>query len=193
MWSDTTRRILLTIRALFVLFLVFPLVLCDAPVTIDQNDAYSNQRVCAFKCFQDFDDVGYPIAQEISCPTFKVMNDCFCRKDLQQEAHLFISSCINFRCSKNALDISTATSLYDNYCTNNGYTETLVTTSAQESGAFTVYITEKATLAEATATVTETVVSTVTRSAAQSLVYSFNMVFLVAASGITTFLAWATI
>lgn len=194
MWTDGASRILSRIRALVVLFLVFPLVLCDAPVTIDQSDAYGNQRVCAFGCFQDFNDIGYPIAQEISCPTFRVMNDCFCRHDLQQEAHLYVSSCINRRCSKNARDISTATSLYDNYCANNGYTtEALATTAAQDSGAFTVYITEKATLAVATATVTETVARTVTRSAAQSLVYSFDMAFLVAASGITTFLAWAAI
>ncbi|KFY48010.1 hypothetical protein V496_10351 [Pseudogymnoascus sp. VKM F-4515 (FW-2607)] len=117
MWTDGASRILSRIRALVVLFLVFPLVLCDAPVTIDQSDAYGNQRVCAFGCFQDFNDIGYPIAQEISCPTFRVMNDCFCRHDLQQEAHL------------------TATSLYDNYCANNGYTtEALATTAAQDSG-----------------------------------------------------------
>ena len=32
-------------------------------------------------CFVQFRDVGYPIAKELACPTFKVQNDCFCRPD----------------------------------------------------------------------------------------------------------------
>lgn len=186
MGTNTVNPILATSQLLLALFFFFSLARCDSPVTINENAAYSSQRVCAFPCFEAFDDIGYPIAQEISCATFKVMNDCFCRTDIQQQAHSYVSSCVNLRCSNNAKDISTATSLYDGYCTSNGYiAEVQATTTAQDSGAFTVYITEKPTIASATVTVTQTVMKTAT-SAAQSLVYSVNMLCPVAALGLTS-------
>lgn len=102
--------------------LLFVGVLCDAPVSIDQSDTYRQQRACAVGCFISFDDIGYPIAQKISCPTFRVQNDCFCRSDLQFDANSWISSCVNTVCTRNSFDINRATKLYDDYCTSNGYT-----------------------------------------------------------------------
>lgn len=113
---------------LHLLPLLFVEVLCDGPVTIDQGDAYQKQRNCAFSCFRSFDDPGYPIAMTISCPTFKVQNDCFCRPDLQQDAQQFVFSCVSNGCSKNTNDISLATSIYNDYCTSNGYERAQVTT-----------------------------------------------------------------
>jgi len=130
-------------------------VVCDAPVTINDNDAYQRQRVCAFSCFIGFDDIGYPIAQEISCPTFPVQNDCFCRTDLQRQAHLYVSSCISGGCDRNKNDISVATKLYDDYCTSNGYTQTSQVTETSESGALTITITAPP-VTTVTATVTVT-------------------------------------
>lgn len=135
-------------------------VLCavEGPVTIDQSDIYRNQRVCAFPCFEQFDDPGYPIAGEIQCANFKVQNDCFCRPDLQQSAHQFVYSCISNGC-RNSLDLSIATKLYDDYCTSNGYTQTTTTTAPapSETGALTITITVPPTVVvTATATVTVT-------------------------------------
>ena len=127
----------------------------DGPVTIDGGDAYKQQRNCAAGCFVKFNDVGYPIAMEISCPTFRVQNDCFCRPDLQQEANLYISSCVNRGCSQNAHDISLATKIYDDYCTGNGYTRQAEVTAPSPTGALTITITSPP-----TATVTETVTVT---------------------------------
>ncbi|KAK0618917.1 hypothetical protein B0T14DRAFT_518253 [Immersiella caudata] len=120
--------------AVSLLPLLFAGVLCDAPVSIDQSDIYRNQRECAGGCFISFDDIGYPIAKKISCPTFKVQNDCFCRSDLQFEANSYISSCVNARCTRNSFDIDVATKLYDNYCTSNGYTRVAQSTPPPGTG-----------------------------------------------------------
>ena len=116
-------------------------VLCDGPVTIDQSDAYKQQRKCAFRCFVDFSDVGYPIAMQISCPTFRVQNDCFCRSDLQQEANLYVSSCVDSGCSRNKFDIDLATKIYDDYCTRNGYERPAQVTTPPGTGAYAATIT----------------------------------------------------
>ncbi|KAK4211192.1 hypothetical protein QBC37DRAFT_427436 [Rhypophila decipiens] len=110
-------------------------VLCDdGPVTIDQSDVYKQQRVCARQCFVEFKDPGYPIAQEISCPTFRVQNDCFCRPYLQQQAHQFVYTCISTRCGASD-DISVATKLYDDYCTSNGFITTQNAPPSETEGA----------------------------------------------------------
>ncbi|KAM7201134.1 hypothetical protein V8F33_003546 [Rhypophila sp. PSN 637] len=122
-------------RLLPLLLAVAVGVLCDeGPVTIDQSDEYKQQRVCARRCFVDWNDPGYPIAEEISCPTFRVQNDCFCRPYLQQQAHQFVYTCISTRCGASD-DISVATKIYDDYCTSNGYTMTQKTPPSETQGA----------------------------------------------------------
>lgn len=155
-------------RLSLLLAAVVPVALCagtDGPVTIDQSDIYQQQRTCAFSCFKQFGDAGYPIAQQIACPTFKVQNKCFCRPDLQQDAHNYVFSCISTNCA-NALDISVATKLYDDYCTSNGWIVTTTTQAPQpsETGALTITITVPPTVVvTATATVTVTAASTFER------------------------------
>ena len=120
---------------LSLLPLLFVGALCDAPVTIDQSDTFKNQRPCANECFILFKDPGLPIAEQISCSTRRVYNDCFCRSDLQFEANSYVSSCVNSRCTRNSFDISVATKLYDDYCTSNGYSRQAQSTPPPETGA----------------------------------------------------------
>lgn len=146
-------------RPLLIPFLLISSVFAaTGPVTIDQSNIYKGQRNCAFECFVAFNDIGYPIAKEISCATFPVKNECFCRTDLQLQANRYVSSCVNLYCSKNALDISTATKLYDDYCTSNGYVQAQATTTSA-TGAFTITVTEAATTVRETTTTTRTVVA----------------------------------
>lgn len=138
-------------------------VLCDAPASLDANETFQRQRQCAFPCF-GYSVVGDPLdvlATRISCPTGPVQNDCFCRPDLQQDANRHISSCINARCSKNALDISVATKLYDDYCTSNGYTGEAQVKATSTAGALTITITAAPTTTiERTVIITQTMLAT---------------------------------
>ncbi|KAK6823568.1 hypothetical protein PG987_013825 [Apiospora arundinis] len=78
--------------------------------------------------------IGYQIANEISCDMKpNVRNECFCRTDLQFSAHTFVASCVNTWCSKVAADIATATRLYDEYCTANGYVQAAVEAGPPET------------------------------------------------------------
>jgi hypothetical protein len=115
------------------LLLQSPLILADAPVSFHQASGYATQRVCAFGCFEDFHDPGYPIARELSCP-----NDCFCRPDLQPTATSYISSCLNGKCGRNSLDISRGLAIYTDYCTAAGYTTEAPPITPAPTGAFTV-------------------------------------------------------
>jgi hypothetical protein len=179
-------------RVFFLASLFIAQILCDASVTIDQSDIYKNQRVCAFGCFNGFDDIGYPIAQELSCPTFKVYNDCFCRTDLQGDANNYISSCVYNRCSKNAHDLSIATSLYDDYCTSNGYTAEAQITAA--TGASTITITQAAKTIERTTTATQTVVATTTVvGAAQPVPLNGASLLPAAIIGVSFFARWIAV
>ncbi|KAK6823524.1 hypothetical protein PG995_006319 [Apiospora arundinis] len=111
-----------------------PSATTPGPVTIDQSDLYSSQRPCARKCWNSYGTIGYQIANEISCDMKpNVRNECFCRTDLQFSAHTFVASCVNTWCSKVAADIATATRLYDEYCTANGYVQAAVEAGPPET------------------------------------------------------------
>jgi len=113
---------------LLPLLLLTTEVASDAPATLDSVDGFAGQRDCVYRCF-GWQNIGSPldnIASKISCPTRPVMNDCLCRPDLQRQANIAISTCVAKSCTSNQLDIQTATSLYDNYCTSNGYLKAAV-------------------------------------------------------------------
>ncbi|KAK7928568.1 hypothetical protein PG985_005566 [Apiospora marii] len=114
-----------------------PPVTTPGPVTIDQSDLYSSQRPCARKCWDSYGTIGYQIANRISCEMKpNVRNECFCRTDLQFSAHTFVGSCVSTWCSKVAADIATATRLYDEYCTANGYVQAGPPETTVGSGTF---------------------------------------------------------
>ena len=120
---------LLQISVLFLLQ-AFP-VLSDAPATqsLYSEDLYKQQRSCAQGCFVTCCN-GYSdnIANDLSCPN-PVLNSCYCRGDLQAVAVSIISSCVSSACSSDTIDIQSATSLYQAYCTSNGYPPITTSTS----------------------------------------------------------------
>jgi len=69
-------------------------------------------------------------------------NDCYCRADYQSYATSYLYSCVSKYCSRgnSLLDISSATSLYNAYCLNLGYTPA-ATTADSLPGQTTAYVT----------------------------------------------------
>lgn len=118
---------------------IFPILalahsILAATVTLTNLPAYQSQRSCAIQCFYiGFSSGGGPdrIADNLDCPVDPIENDCFCRADLQDDADAFIQSCVYDYCSKNTIDVSSAVSIYDSYCTAAGYNRAVETTAAQ--------------------------------------------------------------
>jgi hypothetical protein len=109
-------------KSISVLVLLFYPILASESVlwSISSLDAYASQRACAQKCFYDRDYAGeyYTnlIASVISCTT-PCQESCCCRPDLQSLAESYLSSCVANLCSTDTLDIESAVSLYEGYCT----------------------------------------------------------------------------
>ncbi|EAW16935.1 uncharacterized protein NFIA_002880 [Aspergillus fischeri NRRL 181] len=86
--------------------------------TLTESTAYASQRPCAKRCFYwgaasqggaDF------LADRIGCDVDPIENECICRSDLQQTADSFLRKCVSDKCGSNAIDISSAVSIYDDY------------------------------------------------------------------------------
>ncbi|KFY99206.1 hypothetical protein V500_01438 [Pseudogymnoascus sp. VKM F-4518 (FW-2643)] len=102
------------------------------------NEAnFSKLRPCAQLCFfytYAGGLVGDEVGSIMSCSLTTTLlsrlaeNDCYCRTDLQSSGHVGISTCAEFRCS-NTNDVTSAWSVYDNYCTANGYVAAAKTTA----------------------------------------------------------------
>lgn len=92
-------------------------------VSIQALPAYVSQRTCAIGCFSEFESDGPPetLAEELFCDTSIIVNDCFCRSDLQPIAVSTVSACVVQACT-DTVDASIATSIYNAYCTGAGYT-----------------------------------------------------------------------
>jgi hypothetical protein len=85
----------------------------DAPQSIASISDYGNQRLCAQACFwNNVDNLG----GALNCPGVPAQNSCYCRADLQPVATTWLFSCVNSAC-KNSVDIASATSIYEAYCT----------------------------------------------------------------------------
>jgi hypothetical protein len=127
--------------------------------TIFSLDIFSSQKPCAQSCFTEgpgyvggcFDDL---VGNAIGCVTDNVCglgssalapNSCFCRSDLQKAAESFLTSCVKSACTvgDSSIDISSAGSIYDYYCTSLGYPVNALATTTQESlqATTTVYVT----------------------------------------------------
>lgn len=93
----------------------------SATVSLTDVPAYSSQRPCALGCFNGNLWPGPDsLASAIDCPS-GYGNDCFCRADLQTSADSYLLSCAVKTCSGNTIDVDSATSIYDTYCTSAGY------------------------------------------------------------------------
>ncbi|KAK4222031.1 hypothetical protein QBC38DRAFT_351785, partial [Podospora fimiseda] len=89
---------------------------------------YSQLRPCGQGCFiisagTTRDLLGSRLGCSISTllSTRLPLNNCYCRSDLQSNAHVILSSCVNSRCQFNTNDISSAQAVYHDYCVSNGY------------------------------------------------------------------------
>ncbi|KAJ9642400.1 hypothetical protein H2201_004792 [Coniosporium apollinis] len=126
----------------------------SATVTLAELPAYQSQRNCAKYCFFVVSSGQGPpneVARHLSCAVDPIENDCFCRPDLQAQADSYIKSCVGNACTRNALDISSATQVYNDYCTSAGFQRAEVTASTPTSDT-TIKTTTGATQAPATIT-----------------------------------------
>ncbi|KAI3322052.1 hypothetical protein HD806DRAFT_500865 [Xylariaceae sp. AK1471] len=102
-------------------------------VSLEQAPAFNSQRPCAQNCFGDGDSGPWILADGIGCPISNIPNECFCRLDRQPTADAFLQSCVNNKCAQNTIDISSAVSIYDAYCTGAGFLRTTPATTTSVS------------------------------------------------------------
>jgi len=85
-------------------------------VSIEQTLPYQTGRPCAIGCLSRSD--GNDVRSWIGCGTTNGFgqNECYCRADLQEEAHRYLTKCVVDRCSSNTVDINSVVSMYTSYC-----------------------------------------------------------------------------
>jgi hypothetical protein len=92
-------------------------------VSIGSNPLiYGQQPDCVQFCILD---EGFPqgLGYALQCD-YPVLNECYCATASAAAATAFLSSCINAGCSSGdaSYEITSAISIYDNYCLTAGYT-----------------------------------------------------------------------
>lgn len=124
--------------------------------TIYSLDIFSSQKPCAQSCFwRNF--LGCQIdgvASKIGCQynycnqntdLVGAQNFCYCRTDLQPAAEAYITSCVKSACTvgDSSIDISSAGSIYEYYCSSKGFPINVPATTTQEGtqATTTVYVT----------------------------------------------------
>jgi hypothetical protein len=111
-----------TMGPLILFFLTLFRFVASATVTLTEADAYQSQRPCAKTCFYLGAFSGPDeLAQQIGCSMKDIENECLCRPDLQAGADSYLKSCVSSACAKNTLDVNSAVSIYDAYCTSAGF------------------------------------------------------------------------
>ncbi|KAK4233471.1 hypothetical protein C8A03DRAFT_38819 [Achaetomium macrosporum] len=100
----------------------------DGLVTVYEYPAFSSLRACAQICFAVTDGTARDLlGRRLGCSLSTIkssilaVNNCYCRADLQTDAHDLLSSCVSRGCEFNENDILTAQMVYDGYCSSNGY------------------------------------------------------------------------
>jgi hypothetical protein len=141
--------------------LLFYLTLIRAQETLPQTifslDIFSSQKPCAQACFTTgiiggcFGDIvgdALGCVNDNSCGQGSrglAPNDCYCRTDLQSVAESFLTSCVKNACTvgDSSIDISSAGSIYDLYCSSQGFPTNGAATTTEESSqaTTTVYVT----------------------------------------------------
>lgn len=157
------------------ILLSLPLLAVATVPSIGNVPAYTSQRACAQSCFGDnVNGAAWVIAEHVDC-TYDdpraISNECICRIDIQPSADAWLSQCVNTQCSQNTVDIISAVSIYNAYCTDAGFGSTSSGAQATTTQPGTNYF--------PTATVTVTAVRTVfVTSAARRLATPFYFRFL---------------
>lgn len=99
-----------------------------SPQTLASFNAYGQMEPCATGCFYQWegacsnDLVGNALGCANNCISW-ASNDCYCRTDYQSIATSYIYTCVSKGCTRgdSSLDITSATNLYNSYCTSLGY------------------------------------------------------------------------
>jgi hypothetical protein len=128
-----------------LLFFVSVIVGQDTSLqTIYSLDIFSSQKPCARSCFwQNY--LGCQIdgvASKIGCgynycnqntELVGAQNSCYCRTDLQPAAEAYITSCVKSACTvgDSSIDISSAGSIYNYYCSSKGFLVNVPATTTQ--------------------------------------------------------------
>ncbi len=113
--------------------------------TLNALTPYSAQEPCASGCFYrwagacSYDLIAAQLGCQANCISW-ASNDCYCRTDYQSIATAYLYSCVSSACTRgnNAPDISSATSLYNAYCTGLGYIAAAEATTTTNAPAATV-------------------------------------------------------
>lgn len=110
--------------------ILFRVASCQT-VSIQDIPAFTSQRPCALNCISGLNGEPEILAEDMGCAYSPIENECFCRPDLQGTAESIVRQCVNNYC-QNTLDVNSAVSIYDAYCTGLGSTRAAgaVTTSA---------------------------------------------------------------
>jgi hypothetical protein len=121
-------------------FLSLTLAQPDAQETIYSLDVYASQKPCAQGCFVYYQNGCQTdaVAGAIGCQNYcnsMAPNYCYCRSDLQLIAQSYITACVKDGCTvgDSSIDISSAGSIYNYYCSSQGFpAAAIVTTTTQE-------------------------------------------------------------
>jgi hypothetical protein len=106
-------------------------------VSLTENPVYQSQRPCVRYCFERY---GFhapgpdSLAYYMNCDANQILNDCFCRPDLQSEATSILSSCVMRDCSSKTADVSIAVGIYTHYCINAGIPPAIATPTEAPTG-----------------------------------------------------------
>jgi hypothetical protein len=117
---QTTRRYL--VSCYILIFGFASIAASQEPPTwsIQSVSVFGYLRVCAQGCL-GLGPYSY-LPAVLDCPS-PILNACVCRTDLASSASSALTSCVNQGCSSNPADVSSVVSLYNSYCSVNGYTE----------------------------------------------------------------------
>jgi len=94
-----------------------PLVIALDSVSIQNQPAYNEQRSCVKTCIFGYAPGG-DLGLRLGCSP-PLLNQCFCRADAPSRASSALSDCASSACTdikSPSLDISSAISLYNDYC-----------------------------------------------------------------------------
>lgn len=113
----------------------------ESSISLDALPAYTVLRECARECLYCpkclfVMDVGSKIGcGENGDPPY--FDSCFCRSDLAPSASSYLTSCIRRSCSSQPADITSAVSIYDDYCSfdREAVPTATPTTTARDRGA----------------------------------------------------------
>jgi hypothetical protein len=132
---QTTRRYLVSC---YILIFGFASIAASQELptwSIQSVSVFGSLRVCAQACLGPGLWIYNDLPAGLDCPS-PILNACVCRTDLASSASSLLTSCANQGCSSNPADVSSVVSLYNSYCSANGYTENVTpySTTLQSTG-----------------------------------------------------------